>query len=359
MILKKFSFTHFKILSKGVLDFDPHINFILGNNGYGKTSLLESIHCALSAHSFSKIPDKSLVQYNEEFYQLESLIEKENISYATYLYFNTKLKQKKFLIDLKKVAQYQQLLSYFPLIYFTPFDIQILLGSPQERRRFFDRTLSYQVPFYYEHLKNYHKLIKEKNTLLRKNQLDLISTWNTQIVKEGFFLLKARHNHIETLNKAIIKSAFTPSWLKKGLNLRYTGLSTQEQFEELLEKEKNKEFLYKNSLIGPHRDDYLFYALDEKRLIKDNLSLGQTKLLAFYLKFLEIILMNQNSDNAPIFLIDDVFSELDDINKNYILQMLQTLNNQIFLTSTKENVYYYNLEKYNCIEFQKKGIINF
>lgn len=359
MILNKFSFSYFKILNLGHAIFQPHLNFIIGNNGYGKTSLLEAIHCVLSAHSFYKTPDTQLVQYGQKYYQLETLVNQNGVFYKNYLYFNKETKEKKYLLDSKKVPHYQYLLSHFPLIYFTPFDIQILLGSPETRRQFFDRTLSYQIKSYYSTLKNYYKLIKEKNVILKKGQYSLLKTWNEQIFQQGSFLLEARLKHIENLNQALQENPFQPEWLKQGFQVQYKGFHNKIDFWEALEKHQNKEIEKKVSLVGPHRDDYLFYDLSYNRHLKDNLSLGQTKIFAFYLKFLELSLMNRHFDQKPLFLIDDVFSELDSIHKNEIIMLIQNLPNQILLTSTQENLSFYKMGDQYCLKINEKGFINY
>ena len=223
----------------------------------------------------------------------------------------------------------------FLVLSFTPEDVALFRGPPQERRRFFNRIISILDPSYFRHLQDYTKVLAEKNAALRQRQDLQLSAWNQILARTGWELIQRRAAFAEQLLSHLVELFKMATGRPEQLSLRYhpaVPCSDAEQLEKMMEEQRDRELQSGYALIGPHRDDYHLF-LDEK-IDRDFFSQGELRVTNLSLKIAINQLLFSHYSLHPILIFDDLFSELDAQVSQRLLGLFAQLQNQIFVTST-------------------------
>jgi DNA replication and repair protein RecF len=223
----------------------------------------------------------------------------------------------------------------FLALSFTPEDVALFRGPPQERRRFFNRIISTLDPGYFRHLQDYTKVLAEKNAALRQRQDRQLSAWNQVLARTGWELIQRRAAFAEQLLSHLVELFRMATGRPEQLSLRYhpaVQCSDAEQLEKMMEEQRDRELQSGYALIGPHRDDYHLF-LDEK-IDRDFFSQGELRVTNLSLKIAINQLLFSHYSLHPILIFDDLFSELDAQVSQRLLGLFAQLQNQIFVTST-------------------------
>ena len=223
----------------------------------------------------------------------------------------------------------------FLALSFTPEDVALFRGPPQERRRFFNRIISTLDPSYFRHLQDYTKVLAEKNAALRLRQDRQLSAWNQVLARTGWELIQRRAAFAEQLLSHLAKLFRMATGRPEQLSLRYhpaVQCSDAEQLEKMMEEQRDRELQSGYALIGPHRDDYHLF-LNEK-IDRDFFSQGELRVTNLSLKIAINQLLFSHYSLHPILIFDDLFSELDAQVSQRLLGLFAQLQNQIFVTST-------------------------
>ena len=223
----------------------------------------------------------------------------------------------------------------FLALSFTPEDVALFRGPPQERRRFFNRIISTLDPSYFRHLQDYTKVLAEKNAALRQRQDRQLSAWNQVLARTGWELIQRRAAFAEQLLSHLVELFRMATGRPEQLSLRYhpaVQCSDAEQLEKMMEEQRDRELQSGYALIGPHRDDYHLF-LDEK-IDRDFFSQGELRVTNLSLKIAINQLLFSHYSLHPILIFDDLFSELDVQVSQRLLGLFAQMQNQIFVTST-------------------------
>ena len=223
----------------------------------------------------------------------------------------------------------------FLALSFTPEDVALFRGPPQERRRFFNRIISILDPSYFRHLQDYTKVLAEKNAALRQRQDLQLSAWNQILARTGWELIQRRAAFAEQLLSHLVELFKMATGRPEQLSLCYhpaVQCSDAEQLEKMMEEQRDRELQLGYALIGPHRDNYHLF-LDEK-IDRDFFSQGELRVTNLSLKIAINQLLFSNYSLHPILIFDDLFSELDAQVSQRLLGLFAQLQNQIFVTST-------------------------
>ena len=223
----------------------------------------------------------------------------------------------------------------FLALSFTPEDVALFRGPPQERRRFFNRIISTLDPVYFRHLQDYTKVLAEKNAALRQQQDRQLSAWNQVLARTGWELIQRRAAFAKQLLSHLVELFRMATGRPEQLSLRYhpaVRCSDSEQLEKMMEEQRDRELQSGYALIGPHRDDYHLF-LDEK-IDRDFFSQGELRVTNLSLKIAINQLLFSHYSLHPILIFDDLFSELDVQVSQRLLGLFAQLQNQIFVTST-------------------------
>ena len=303
-----------------VVDFKNNTTVITGDNGSGKTSLLEAIYIAFMGSSF-KGSDKEILRNNADWWRIDATTEKEAIVVK---YDNTKtLKKKQFKID-DKIFYRLPANHKKPIILFEPDDLRLIHGSPSRRRLFIDRFIVQLDKNYSIILSRYEKAIKQRNSLLQKILLqdspfqyedinkDELFAWNIMIADYGSKIVKARNDYIKLLNETLNDMYKQISKEEMNVKIIYSHDAndfTETNFLKQLNNSYERDKYSKNTSVGPHRHDIIFNY--NNGLANKIVSRGEARTIILALKLSELEIVKNITKENPLILLDDVFSELD------------------------------------------------
>ncbi len=351
----------------GTLIFTPSegINVLLGNNAQGKTNLLEAI-CYLSTFSSPRTStDSELVLWGQPSFYIQGTLRKRNFTYNVEVYYSAVGSKKEVRINKDVQNTLSQGVGTINTVLFTPEDLYLVKGFPQVRRNYLDREIFQIDNAYGKQVKNYLKILRHRNRLLRdgKGRISVssaqLSIWDEQLAESGSLILAKRK---EVVKKLSLLARLQHRKLTEGreeLSLTYssslTPLNDQKfsremiktTFLALLQQSHGEERRRGMTLLGPHRDDVDI--LINGRPAKTYGSQGQQRTAALSLKLAEVEMIKGEKGAFPILLLDDVFSELDTSRQNGLLNIIRG-KVQTFITGTnasllqnvpfKESVYY-------------------
>lgn len=348
MYIKNIKLINFRNYKKLNVDFSPNINIIYGNNAQGKTNLLESIYYLSVTKSHHSFLDSKLVTTGETGLSVEGIINKEE--FDTKYTINLSDGKKILKIDndiIKKVGDY---ISNINIIIFYPDDLELIKGNPDTRRRYINVELSQLSAKYFNILSDYNKLLKIRNEYLKKyvdridfddNYFDILTD---HLIDKSIFIYKMRKKFVEKINKycknislkIFSTENFEIKYKTNFPNLDFNLDNVKEILKEEYRKIINKEKKYKITLLGPQKDD-LEFILNDKN-IKFFGSQGQQRLAVLIFKLSEIQIFEDYKKTKPILLLDDVFSELDNIKKNNLLSYINDSIQTIITTTDLDNL---------------------
>ncbi len=335
MVIHFLELHHFRNYTRLKIEFSPRINFIWGSNGQGKTNLVEALYYLCNLDSFRTRKIIPLLQDRKEFALLKSSIERNNVLLSVQI--NLSKKGKKVLLNQKLSRKTSEhILSFFSLA-FTPEDVPLFRAYPQERRRFFDRTLSFVDASYFSDIQELNQLYAHKNALLKRKESSQIPLWNELLLKISQKVTRRRYDFIQALNCDLSNYFKKMTGRPERLVLEYQPSFGEkcydhpELMKKMLRKIMERELNYGYALLGPHRDDYRLF-LDD-RGDRDFFSQGELRVTNLSLKMSINQLLSKRYGFYPVLIFDDLFSELDPHVNKKVLQLFTELKNQIFVTS--------------------------
>ena len=325
MNLKEISLVNVRKLDFFKANFSPTTTIIIGNNGQGKTSVLESIFFLLTSKSFRKKYNKSIIKTNKERLQIKGVLETEEkvvikISYDS--------KKKEIEKDGEKVKKTSEILKYSNIVSVSPEEPDVIEIYRKEKLQYFDKIIFKIISNHVETIKVYNKLLLIRNSLLERNQETF--QWDKKIIKVGYSVWEKRDSFFKYFTdkfKVVEKEII-------GKNIHFLKYSRSvpenetEYFNKLQLKNQNK------TQAGPHLDNINFY-LNEKNL-QESGSQGEKKLFKYILKLTEAEIINEKKNTTPILLLDDYFAKFDDENIMKIFTFFHR-KFQTIITTTKTN----------------------
>lgn len=320
MKLVRLQLQHYRNIKQAAIEFHPKLTIFVGQNGMGKTNILEAIHLLSFPRSFRGTSDKLLKQWEADFSRVEGMVEGLGSNLQSIVFFLDP--QKKLLID-NQVQNGSDYVGTFLSILFAPEEVNLLSDSPSQRRSFIDAHLSQLSKNYFHHLLNYNKIIKQRNKLLSSTltsnaELDY---WNEQQVAHGSILMQSREEAVALFNLLL---------LGQSLELIYEpsfGWQTDQVISDVFQNKQSsilsRERMIGHSLLGPHRDDWqLWETKPRRRDLGIYGSRGEQRMSVINLKQAELDLVKQQSGQEAVLLLDDVLSELDPDNQQLLIKTL-------------------------------------
>ena len=332
MIIKNITLTNFRNHRQYHLKCESNTSLILGENGWGKTSILEAIYILTRGKSF-RATDPEIINRDSDFYRIELEYTNGEKSTATY-----DGKTKTFTVSDQKTKRLPKKHKY-PVVLFLPSDLNLISHSPGRRRDYFDRIFSEFDEKYATSLSRYEKALKQRNELLKNDFLskDMLFSWNIMLAKYGVDLYNSRLNFIDEINSRLTKTYRSIAENHDDINILYkTDITDKADSFYLKQLENNfeRDSYLGHTSFGVHRDDYIFNF--NHQLADGSASRGETRSIILALKFIEADLIYQKTHQKPIILLDDVFSELDTVRRRCLVKNFQ--DNQVIITSVEEVV---------------------
>ena len=329
MIIKDIKLSNFRCHAGYSLSFEKQTTQILGENGSGKTSVLEAIYLAVRGKSFKAV-DREILRRGEDFYRVElSFLDGEK----TVVTYDSTLKRKSFLVGDKKWARLPKKNRY-PVVLFEPSDLALITSSPTRRRDYFDRFLTQLSDGYSNSLSRYNKALKQRNELLKQEfvePLDLFS-WDVMLARYGVLIRKARAALVASLNDRLTGVYRGIAENRDEVMLSYdsyTGEIEESEYLRLLSMDFSRDRLTGHTNFGIHKDDFVF--MFNNVPAEGTASRGETRSIVLALKFIEAEMLCEELMRKPLVLLDDVFSELDEMRQKALVKNFQ--ENQVILTS--------------------------
>ncbi len=344
MRIKNIRLINFRNYEKLSVDFDSNLNIFLGDNAQGKTNLLESIFYFAGGRSNRTSQDRELIRWNQPFFNISADFDTHKGSFnvkAAYTVEGKKkimvnsLNQKRFPEDIKAVI-------------FSPEDLTLVKGPPSGRRDFLDREIGQISAVYSNILRDYSKILRQRNKVLklsidRKKTEEDLSLWDEQLIHYGSQVLKKRLDIIQQLSilSRLVYRRLTNQ--KENMRLQYvTGMKVDQNWEledlknvfrEQLNMVKKEELRQRVTLLGPHRDDLKIFI--DHQPAKNFASQGQQRTCVLALKLSIVEIIKGKWGEYPVLLLDDVFSELDQSRRTYLVHEIKK-GIQTFITGTRE-----------------------
>ena len=337
MKLKSLKLKNYRNCENVELDFCDFKNLIIGKNAQGKTNILESIYFLSNMKSVRTSNNLDLIKFGKDKTEINAKIEKNNTDIEMDFSYNDE-KKKNFLINKVKSTQkdFKQILK---TVLFSTEDLMLLRGAPEDRRKWLDRAISQIYPVYDDRISKYEKIRIQKNNLLKEEKFDknLLDVYNEQLAIAGSNVIYLRKKYLKEIEKIAQKKHSNISE-KENLNMYYSSTfelgetveEISENYKLALNENSEEEKRRGQSLIGPHRDDIIFFIND-----KDSTkfaSQGQQRTIVLSLKMAEIDIIKEKIGTSPILLLDDVLAELDDLRQNYLLNSINA-DTQTIITS--------------------------
>ena len=336
MILEKLSVINYKNIAEATLDFSPKINCLIGQNGVGKTNVLDAIYYLSFCHSANNPIDSQVIRHGAEFFVLEGDYEGD-----LHIYCGMKRGTKKhFKRNKKEYRRLSEHIGLIPVVVVSPSDTLLIEGGSEERRRLMDMVIAQYEHGYMEAMNRYNKALQQRNAMLKLDEepnLDVISLFEEQMAYEGERIYKSRKAFVEELTPIFQRIHETISGNREQVALNYVSHCQRGPLLEVIQRDRFKDRAIGYSLHGVHRDD-LEITLGG-HLMKREGSQGQNKTFVIALKLAQFdFLKRTNSKTTPLLLLDDIFDKLDAQRVEQIVKLVAGDDyGQIFITDTNRD----------------------
>ncbi len=318
------------------LDFSPNINMIIGQNGQGKTNIVEAVHFLSFAKSFRTNKDKEVINFEANTSYIKSIVTNKADENKIDIKIS-KDSKKAINVDNIPISKISDLMGIINVVVFSPEDTKIVSDSPIYRRNFMDKEISQIRPVYYNLLLDYNKTLNNKNTLLKSQNIDMImlDIYDEQLADIIEKIITYRDTFIKTISEIAKETHYIISSKKENLLIEYKSNLKSSIKSDILSELKDarvEDIRHTVSTKGIHKDDIMLKIGDID--IRKYGSQGQKKTATISLKLSEIELIHNMKKEYPIVILDDIFSELDITRRMMLVEKLYNI--QTFITTTEK-----------------------
>ncbi|MFZ0219151.1 MAG: DNA replication/repair protein RecF [Candidatus Aquirickettsiella sp.] len=334
MQLVRLKANYFRNLTELDLEFSPGFNFIYGPNGSGKSSLLEAIYFLSLGRSFRSSLASRAIQYDAKGFNLFSAI----LGSCPITLGLEKIRQGKTKIKIgNNTNSVSELAKLLPLQLINPNSYQLLSGGPRARRQFIDWGVFHVEPQFFKFWQRFQQVLKQRNAALQQQvPMNQIKIWDLELIEAANEITILREKYLQQLTPLItelIKKLLT----LQGLSIDfYQGWDKTLHFDSILISSIERDYKLAYTQFGPHRADLLIKLNGNP--VHEVLSRGEQKLLTCALQLAQGILLKKITEKSCIYLFDDLFSELDPVKQNMLIQLLNNLEAQVFITAIEETL---------------------
>lgn len=339
--LTKLSVSNFRLFRSAEIETDSEAICFHGLNGAGKTSLLEAIHYLCIGQGHFSQTDKQNIRFGENFFRIEGTF--SNDEGKTEIACSLEEgKRKAVSVNGKAQNRISEHLGKFPAVVIAPDDVQIIVGSGEQRRTFLNNMISQVSGSYAESLQGYNKALRQRNALLKqfgesgRVDEDLLRSYDEPLVRHGQELFAARTGHIKQVLPAFMDLHRSISSGHEEPGLQYVSELQQKGMSAWLNDSIEHDIIMERTLHGPHRDD-LDFSIDGEQLKRYG-SQGQVKTFLIALKICLFRFLKNALSKTPLLLLDDLFDKLDEERAHEVLRLaISDETGQIFITETQQD----------------------
>ena len=336
MIVKNLYVRHYRNHENASFSFAPGLNTISGPNACGKTNLVEAIYYLSLARSFRGVEDTSLIMKGQEYGEIDSDVFEGDIK--RHIHILIAEKGRTVYVNGKKVSKLSELTKCVNVLLFEPKDVMLFKGPPKERRNYLDISLSKRFPAYLDYISHYEKALKERNEILKSDNLDekLLDSNAEILVKYSLPIVEYRTKFVKDINDILIKITRALTGVRGKLEINYKPFipytpNYKNDALNAYNRALESDIKHKATSIGIHREDFSI-ALNGRDIATYG-SQGENRLVALALK-LSPYFLYEDKDKRPVIVLDDVMSELDKTHQDRLITFLRKFE-QVFITGTK------------------------
>lgn len=333
------TFYNFRNLKNDSIDLSSREVYFVGENGQGKSNILESLYYSAYGISFRTHVDSQIVKFGEKNFSINSLYNKENdnTQKISVIYENGKKRIEK---NNKKIIDRKDIINTIPCILFCHDDLKFAIGEPECKRFFIDQCLSLYNSDYINDMRNYKKILKNRNIILKNHEYEMLDVYDNQLAQYGLIIQDKRKKAIFQFNQIFgalfkeitgienLKINYEPSW-KEILDSTGKHFPSIYEIYDYLKQKREVDKTNETTMTGPHRDKINFVL--DNRLFVPTASTGQCRLISLILRVAQSIFYTQTTGLKPVILMDDVLLELDP-DKRAKLTILLPEYEQLFCT---------------------------
>ncbi|OCG11137.1 DNA replication/repair protein RecF [Gilliamella sp. App6-5] len=357
MTLSKINIHHFRNIDHAQLSLSPHFNFIVGDNGSGKTSLLEAIYMLGHGRAFRHTQSNRIIQHEQPELVLFSEIKNTHQQVHSIGLAKSRNSENKIKIDGDEGFRLADLAKLLPIQLITPEGFDLLSGGPKYRRAFIDWGCFHHYPEFVHLWNNLKRLFKQRNALLKQSHsYNQLLPWDKELAPIAEKISHIRADYSQQIFPEIIKTChdFLPEYQ---LNCQYyQGWEHSTDYAEILYKQYERDKLLSYTSVGPHKADIRLRV--DNIPVEDLLSRGQLKLLMCALRLSQGEYYSKQSSQACVYLIDDFASELDNNKRELLAKRLKLAHSQVFITAVNQAQITHMIDENDKIFHIKSGIIS-
>lgn len=336
MKLEHLTIVNYKNIREADLDFSRNVNCLVGNNGMGKTNLLDAIYYMSFCKSFNNVTDSQVISHGEEYFMLKGLYELNGMEEDIQCGYKSKSK-KSFKRGGKEYKRLSDHIGLLPIVMLTPSDSILLTGGSDERRRFIDMVISQFNKPYLNALIRYNGALQQRNILLKQDppctDMSLFSICEEQMDFYGQQIYAARKSFVEEFTPVFQEFYHKISLNREEVSLTYTSHFDNGSLIPQLNEVRSRDIALEYTTRGVHKDDLVMMIGDHA--MKQTGSQGQNKTFLVTLKLAQFDFLRRMGDTTPILLLDDIFDRLDGDRVEQIIKLVASSRfGQIFITDT-------------------------
>ncbi|NCB00870.1 MAG: DNA replication/repair protein RecF [Spirochaetia bacterium] len=334
---------HFRNLEDTLISTDSTQVVLVGKNGQGKTNFLEALYTLCYGSSFRSSQSSVMCKHSFSSFYLSAVVETDEHIQST-LFINYSPKKREIRIDGKEIKDRKELIYNIPCIVFSHDDIEFIRGTPEHRRRFFDQTMSMYDPLFFDDLRSYRAVLKQRNAALKEQYYALLSMYNIKLAEIGLRIQTQRKKMVEEFNNIFPSLYNTVSLSSSNLHISYKpswkNCDSVEQIIAKLEEYQDRDIRMNTTVSGIHRDKFIM--IENLVDFSDSGSTGQMRLASLIFRIAQMHTYKNKTGKKPILLIDDVLLELDIEKRGRFLKELDGYS-QAFFTFLPKEQYFSNL----------------
>ncbi|MCC5916350.1 MAG: DNA replication/repair protein RecF [Cryomorphaceae bacterium] len=333
-ILESLQLLNFKSYEEAQFAFGPRINCLVGQNGAGKTNVLDAIHYLSNGKSYFNAIDAQNIKHQQNFMTVEGKYlhadQREHIHLAL-----EKGQRKKIRRNQELYKRLSDHIGLIPVVVISPSDRDLITEGSEPRRKFLDGTIAQTNTAYLDHLLQYHQVLKQRNSMLRKGISDesLLDIYDAQLVNHGLEIYRQRLSFCDDFAENVSQHYKEISGDAERISFAYKSKITPENYVELMQGARQKDRILEYTTVGIHRDDLAFNM--DGRSVKRFGSQGQQKTYLIALKLAQYHYLHLQKGFKPLLLLDDIFDKLDASRVHHIINSVSNgVFGQIFITDT-------------------------
>lgn len=330
--IKEMKINYFRCYSSASFEFSKTKNIIIGNNGIGKTTIVEALCYLCLGKSFKNAKDSEIIKIDAPYFNVIGEIDDSSKSSISKIVVGYDKKTKKISnngVFYKTLSEY---VGKYKVVSFSPDDLDLIKGSPTVRRRLIDMYLCQKEHEYMKTLSEYKHILKQRNELLKNKSIDMqyLKIITETLIEKAIYIVNKRNEFIKNLSCFVKKKSQTLTNGTETVHLEYKPNCNINEIHEKIQNDQQLDILTQSTNNGPHRDDVVIYVNNQKASVYSSQGQIRTAVLAIKLSIVEYF---KTIDDNIIIILDDVFSELDNFRQVSLIESIGH-HNQVFITST-------------------------